>query len=113
MTNDPRTGRAWMNLITQCKSSYPWICHLCNQPIPRGLPAGHNLHFEADHVTSVDECRRTGRLWLILDIRNLRPSHRQCNQYRGKRKLTPALKAEIRARYTPTQPALTFFQGNP
>ncbi len=113
MANDPRTGRAWTEIIALCKASYPWVCHLCDQPIPRGLPAGHGLAYEADHIITVNECQRTGRHWLIHNVRNLQPSHLRCNRYRGKRPLTPALRAEIRARFTPTtRPALTFFEGN-
>jgi hypothetical protein len=108
MANDPRTGRAWTQLLALCKTSYPWICHLCGQAIPRGLPPNHPLAYEADHVLTVK-----ARPDLAHNIHNLRPSHHRCNRYRNDRPLTPALIAEITARYTPTRPALTFFQGNP
>lgn len=103
--DDPRSGEAWMQILALCKQVYPWTCHLCGQAIPRDLPPGHKLRYEADHVKTVREAR-----WLARDIHNLRPSHRQCNEYRRARPLTPGLIAEITARFAkPTPPALSFF----
>ena len=105
MPRDPRTGRAWMQLVADCKRHYPWICHLCGQAIPRGLPPNQPLSYEADHVITVDQEPR-----LALNIRNLRPSHHRCNRYRSNRPLTPALIQEITARFAPrSRPALAFF----
>lgn len=106
--HDPRTGRAWITLIHLCQRTYPWTCHLCGQPIPRGLPANHPLAYEADHVLTVKQ-----RPDLARSIHNLRPSHHRCNRHRRARPLTPALIAEITARYAqPKPPALQFFEGN-
>ena len=100
-----------MQLVADCKRYYPWICHLCGQAIPPGQPANTELAYEADHVITVDECRKTGRLWLITSIHNLRPSHHRCNRYRNNRPFTPALIAEITAHFAPTsRPALAFFE---
>ena len=106
-TKDPRSGRAWQELLKLCKASYPWICHLCGQAIPRAsLRPGHPLKYEADHVITVDAEPR-----LAMNIHNLRPSHGRCNRYRGNRPLTPALIAEITARFAPPRPpALAFFE---
>jgi len=107
MPRDPRTGRAWQDLLQLCKASYPWVCHLCSQAIPRTpLPRGHPLEYQADHVITIDAEPR-----LAMRLSNLRPSHGRCNRYRGNRLLTPALIAEITARFAPpTRPALAFFE---
>lgn len=107
MPRDLRTGRAWQLLIEQCKAVRGWTCHLCGQPIPRHwLPLGHPLKYEADHVLSYDEHPA-----LRMALSNLRPSHGRCNRYRGKRTLTPALVAEITAKFATRRPALDFFEG--
>jgi len=106
-TKDPRTGRAWQELLKLCKASYPWICHLCGQAIPQvKLRPGHDLEYQADHVITVNAEPR-----LAMRLSNLRPSHARCNRARGSRPLTPALIAEITARFgQPRQPALAFFE---
>ena len=105
MPRDPRTGRAWQDLLAQCKQHYPWICHLCDQAIPRHLSPTHELAYQADHVITVDAEPR-----LAMRLSNLRPSHRRCNQARSNRPLTPALIQEITARFAPpSRPALAFF----
>lgn len=106
MTRDLRGDRAWKALVELCKRTYPWICHLCGQPIPRqALPVGHPEKYEADHVLSYDDYPH-----LRMVLANLRPSHCRCNRYRGKRPLTPALIAEITAYFAPRpRPALRFF----
>ena len=107
---DPRTGSAWQQLIADCKRYYPWICHLCGQTIPHGQPPNTQLAYEVDHVITVDECLKTGRLWLTRYIHNLRPSHHRCNRCRNNRPLTPALIDEITAKFAPpSRPALAFF----
>ena len=107
---DPRTGRAWQQLLALCKASYPWTCHLCRQSIPRiDLPRGHPLEYQADHLITVDAEPR-----LAMRLSNLRPSHGRCNRYRSNRPLTPALIAEITARFAPPRrPALAFFDVEP
>lgn len=99
---DQRAGRPWQRLVEACKTTYPWTCHLCEQPIPHGLHRRHPLAYQADHVQPYETHPH-----LRMDITNLRPSHRQCNQYRGKRPITPALLAEIQLRFVdPPRPAL-------
>lgn len=104
---DQRTGRAWMTLVAECKRTYPWVCHLCGQPIPQGVHRYNPLAYQADHVMNYDDHPA-----LRMALHNLRPSHRRCNRYRGKRGLTPALIAQITARYAaqPDRPALRFFE---
>lgn len=107
MPRDPRTGRAWQALLTQCKASHPWTCHLCGQAIPHTpLPQGHPLEYQADHVITVN-----AEPQLAMRLTNLRPSHGRCNRYRGNRPLTPALIAEITVKYATRKPALDFFKG--
>lgn len=103
---EQRVGRAWMALVDQCKRTYPWTCHLCGQPIPPGLHRTHPLAYQADHVYPVSTHPHLGMV-----LANLRPSHRQCNNYRKNRALTPALVAEITAKYAAhtTRPALGWF----
>ena len=110
MPNDPRTGRAWQQLLTLCKTSYPWTCHLCGQTIPRTpLPRGHPLEYQADHIITVDAEPR-----LAMRLSNLRPSHGRCNRARSNRPLTTALIQEITARFAPpSRPALAFFELEP
>ena len=109
MLRDPRTGRAWQQLLAQCKQHYPWTCHLCGQAIPRHAPRNHPLEYQADHVITVDAEPR-----LAMRLSNLRPSHGRCNRARGNRPLTPALIAEITARFAPPRrPALAFFDLDP
>lgn len=105
MPKDWRSTRAWRALVEQCKRTYGWTCHLCGQPIPRRLEAGHPLSYQADHVLPYATHPLLG-----MALSNLRPSHRRCNQYRGARPLTPALVAQITARFRPRpKPALRFF----
>lgn len=103
---DQRTGRAWMALVSECKQTYPWICHLCGQPIPRGVHRDHPLAYQADHVWPASTHPHLGMV-----LANLRPSHRQCNGYRSNKTLTPELIAEITTRYAPQvpRPALSYF----
>ena len=95
-----------MALVAECKRTYPWVCHLCGQPIPRGVHRDHRLAYQADHVMAYDS-----HPLLRMALHNLRPSHRQCNRHRGNRPLTPALIAEVRAKFAPAtdRPALSFF----
>lgn len=104
MVRDLRSGRAWQNLLAQCKAHWGWTCHLCGQPIPRQLPVGHPLKYEADHVLPYKTHPH-----LRMALSNLRPSHARCNQYRGKLPLTPGLIAEITAKFAMRRPALDFF----
>lgn len=96
-----------MALVAECKQTYPWICHLCGQPIPVGRHRDDPLAYQADHVWPV---RTHPHLEMLLT--NLRPSHRQCNRHRSDRPLAPALIAEITARFgvDSERPALRFFK---
>src|SRR4051812_3283097 len=104
-----RSGtRAEAKLVALCKRTYPWICHLCGNPIPR-VQAGHPQSYEADHVQTYAHAPH-----LRLDIRNLRPAHKCCNQWRRTRPVTPELKQMIMARYAARyleqpRPALAWF----
>jgi len=102
---DPRSGEAWVTIITWCKTNLPWTCHLCGQPIPQ-VHRNHPLAYQVDHVHPV-----ATHPWLARVHANLRPSHRRCNRYRSDRPLTPALIAEITTRYgvTAERPAMQFF----
>lgn len=105
MPGDLRGGRAWEALVDQCKAHYPWVCHLCGQPIPRHpLPRGHPLKYQADHVLPYKTHPA-----LRMALSNLRPSHGRCNRHRGLRPLTEGLIAEITALFAPRRPALDFF----
>lgn len=105
---DQRTGRAWMALVSECKQTYPWVCHLCGQPIPRGVHRDHPLAYQADHVLPVKTHPH-----LSMVLANCRPSHRRCNRYRSNKPLTPALIAEITAKFagSASRPALAFFDS--
>ena len=54
-------------------------CAICGQPIDYDLPAGDPLSFEVDEIVPVslggDE----------LDLANVQPAHRICNQRKGNR----------------------------
>lgn len=100
---DPRSGQAWVDLINECKQTYPWICHLCTQSIP-AVHRDHPLAYQVDHIHPVATHPHLARL-----ITNCRPSHRRCNRARGKRPLTPELIAALTARYGQPRPALAFF----
>lgn len=106
MPIDWRSTRAWRALAEDCKLTYGWTCHLCGQPIPPHVPTRDPLAYQADHVKPYDTHPA-----LRMALHNLRPSHRRCNRARGTRELTPALIAEITARFVPevTRPALRFF----
>lgn len=94
-----------MALVNECKQTYPWVCHLCGEPIPQ-VHRDHELAYQVDHVYPVSTHPHLARVLAFM-----RPSHRRCNRYRSNRPLTPALIAEITTRYgaqTP-RPALTFF----
>lgn len=56
-------------------------CHLCGCPIDYELPAGHPMSYELDELLPVS---RGGD---PLDIGNVAPAHRLCNQRRGNRLL--------------------------
>lgn len=100
-----QAGRAWTDLVELAKTKYPWVCHLCGEPIPKHqLPRGHPLRYEADHVLPASTHPH-----LVLVLTNVRPSHSRCNKYRGNRPLTKALIAEIKARFVTKRPALEFF----
>jgi len=102
---DPRSGQAWVDLIIQCKRTYPWMCHLCGQPIPHGVHRDHPLAYQVDHIHPV-----ATHPWLARALTNLAPAHRRCNRARGTRPLTPALVAELTTRYGHSErPALGFF----
>jgi len=106
MPKDWRSTRAWRALVEDCKATYGWTCHLCGRLIPADVPTEHALAYQADHVKPYDTHPA-----LRMALHNLRPSHRQCNRWRGSRELTPSLIAECRARFVPevTRPALQFF----
>jgi 5-methylcytosine-specific restriction endonuclease McrA len=70
------------------KLERPWVCWLCNQPIPRDA---HYLSAEAwtaDHVLSLDEHPEIDP----CDERNLRPAHKGCNSKKGARSYNPTPK---------------------
>jgi len=102
---NPCKGRAWQSISAQVAATYGWTCHLCGEPIPRGLPLRHPLRFQVDHVKP-----KSIYPHLALTLSNLRPSHQRCNKYRGARTVTPELIAEIQARFTSARKAMNFFQ---
>ncbi|MBE7159512.1 HNH endonuclease [Gordonia polyisoprenivorans] len=60
------------------------ICHLCGKWIDPDLKTPHPMSFEADHIVPI---ARGG------DNRGaLAPSHRICNQRRGKKDIQPSNK---------------------
>lgn len=102
-----QSGRPWATIVEQAKAHYPWVCHLCGQPIPRRqLPRRHPLRYEGDHVKPASTHPH-----LALVLTNVRPSHRRCNRYRGNRPLTPELITEIKAKFVIERPALAFFDA--
>lgn len=52
-------------------------CALCGQPIDYSLPSGHPLSYELDEIVPVS---RGGS---PVDIDNVQPAHRICNQRKG------------------------------
>lgn len=103
---EQRRGRAWMALVSECKQTYPWTCHLCGQAIPVGAHKDDPLAYQVDHIYPVSTHPH-----LVRVLANCRPSHRQCNNYRKARPLTPALVAEVTAKFAPltVRPALEWF----
>jgi 5-methylcytosine-specific restriction endonuclease McrA len=93
-----------MDVIAQCKATYPWTCHLCSRAIPN-VHRDEDLAYQVDHVLPVSTHPHLTRV-----LANCRPSHRQCNRYRSDRPLTPELIAEITAKFGITErPALAIF----
>ena len=54
-------------------------CHICGQPIDYSLPAGNPMSFEVDEIVPVS---RGGS---PIDMGNVAPAHRICNERRGNR----------------------------
>lgn len=54
-------------------------CAICGQPIDYSLPPGDPMSFELDEIVPVS---RGGD---PLDIRNVQPTHRICNERKGNR----------------------------
>lgn len=103
---DPRRTRYWREVVVPLvQATYPWVCHLCGQAIPDGVPSLDPMSYEADHILTVGSHPH-----LAYVITNLRPSHRRCNTLRGGRALTDQLVREITARFAVYEPpALRFF----
>jgi hypothetical protein len=66
-------------------AAYGPYCHLCGEYVKHGDRT-------ADHLTAVKAGGST-------IAGSLRPAHKTCNEFRGARPLTAALKAECRTRY--------------
>lgn len=68
-------------------------CWLCGFPIDYGLPSTNDLGFVVDEEVPVCEGGDP------YDPRNTHPAHRCCNAWRGRKRVTPELKAAIRKRF--------------
>lgn len=105
MATDVRRTRPWRRLVAWAKLTLPWVCHLCGQDIPRNVTRFHPESYALDHVLPVSTHPE-----LALSFDNVKPSHKQCNDYRKARPLTPGLKLEIAQRFAKKTPqALDFF----
>ena len=106
---DPRQTVMWRETtVPMAKARYPWVCHLCGQPIPASARHPDPMAFEPDHVLPV-----ATHPWLAHDLSNIRPSHRRCNAARKDRPLTQQLIDELTARFAGfTPPALDWFGDN-
>lgn len=54
-------------------------CALCGQPIDYSLPCGHPMSYELDEIVPVSLGGSP------VDIDNVQPAHRICNQRKGNR----------------------------
>lgn len=63
-------------------------CHLCGKAIDYMLPAGDPMCFELDEIVPVSKGGNP------LDYANVAPAHRICNQRRGNRGLSSAVRKE-------------------
>lgn len=104
--NDVRKSWRWQQLVRWAKLNLPWICHLCGQRIPLHAHRFHPLAYQLDHKITVRE-----RPDLALHPTNVAPSHRQCNNWRNARPLTPGLILECTERFAPKRPAALGFFG--
>lgn len=105
VSHDVRKSAEWKALVVWAKTTMPWVCHLCDQPIPVDVVLPHPLSYSLDHIQPVRM-----RPDLALAPSNVAPSHHRCNSYRKARPLTPGLKLEIAERFTVRDaPALKFF----
>lgn len=68
-------------------------CHLCGYPIDYDAGYLDKRSFQLDELDPVSKGGDH------TDYANVDAAHRCCNQWRGNRRLTPRLCAEIRARY--------------
>lgn len=54
-------------------------CALCGQPIDYSLPSGHPMSYELDEIVPISMGGSP------VDIENVQPAHRICNQKKGNR----------------------------
>ena len=76
-TPQPRTGRPWRRLHARVLREEN-VCHLCNLPIDKTLPAGHPNSFTVDHLQPVSTAPQ-----LALRRDNVHAAHHRCNSSRG------------------------------
>lgn len=81
----PGLGAQWQRLCEQAKDLYPWVCHLCRQPIPRDAPPRSRLSWSLDHLDA-----RSTHGTQVPALDRVRPAHLACNGRRGKRPVRSA-----------------------
>lgn len=102
---DVRKSWRWQQLVAWAKRELPWVCHLCSHPIPHHVPRNHPHSYALDHVLTVRDHPE-----FALDPNNVAPSHKQCNEWRKARPVTPGLRVEAAEKFAPKPPAaLGFF----
>lgn len=85
---DPRqrNGNARRKLRAKVKS-WGEPCHICGRPIDYSLPAGNPLSYELDEIMPVAKGGNP------LDINNVKPAHRICNQRKSDKLMSELAKA--------------------
>ncbi|MCW6010329.1 HNH endonuclease [Micromonospora sp. CPCC 205371] len=71
------SGHRWRQLVERVKTEYAWVCWICHQPIPEGVPARTPRSFSVHHLTP----RSKGGA--VYDLANCRPAHYGCNSSQG------------------------------
>lgn len=77
-------GYRWQLLRTEAKRVYPWVCHLCGQPIPQHT-TDQRWRWTLDHLTPRKHAGPS-----VPTIHDVRPAHAKCNSARGARPITQA-----------------------
>lgn len=71
-------GAQWQRLCAQAKTHFPWVCWLCQQPIPRDAKPRTRWSWSLDHIDA-----RSTHGTAVPSLDRVRPAHYGCNSRRG------------------------------